>query len=83
MNLAAYSSADRVERRVRLDVSYGVWSVGSCGLCQTMADADEQSITESNLVLRTAAQVAADMYWNSPFGTVRWTRADRTFCRAR
>jgi hypothetical protein len=36
-------------------------------------------ITESNLSLHVPAQVAADLYWNSPFGRVcRW-RAERYF----
>jgi len=26
-----------------------------------------------------AAQVAAVLYWNNPFGTIRWRRAERHF----
>jgi len=58
----AYSSADRAERR-----GYGRTLAMACGQsaaadsAQTMADAHGQPITESNMVLRAAAQVAAVM----------------------
>jgi hypothetical protein len=43
------------------DLGRAVWSVGSRGLRRPRAETDEDLVTESNLSLRVAAHVAAQM----------------------
>ena len=60
-------------QQVRQDLGHATWSVGGRELCQPRTQADGKPVTESNLTLRSCAQVAA-VIWSPNLGCLRCKR---------